>query len=361
METSTLIKEILNKPANHRKEPVIISGPCSAETEEQVMKTAHQLKKNGFNIYRAGIWKPRTRPNSFEGVGTVGLDWLSSVKKETGMLTATEVANVKHVYAALRAGIDILWVGARSTANPFAMQEIADAIQGVDIQVLVKNPINPDIELWIGAIERLRKAGITDIGAIHRGFSNYDKTLYRNFPHWQIPIELKRRMPELQLLCDPSHIAGNRTLLKDISQKALDLNYDGLMIEAHCDPDAAWSDPKQQVTPDELKDLIDHLILREIEPDGVSMHSLDDMRFEIDKYDNELLELIKKRMEVVKKIGEYKKQNNMTILQPDRWDTVLEKSKEKAQKGDLSLTFITRIYRAIHQESINKQTAIMNK
>lgn len=361
METATLQLEIERNQKDNRKTPTIIAGPCSAETEEQVLKTAHLLKNNGVSIFRAGIWKPRTRPGSFEGVGSKGLAWLAAVKQETGMKTATEVANVKHVYACLRAGVDILWIGARSAANPFAMQEIADAIQGVDIPVYVKNPINPDVELWIGAIERLQKAGITEIGAIHRGFSSYEKSIYRNQPHWQIPIELKRQMPEIPLLCDPSHISGNRKLLQSVSQQALDLNYDGLMIETHVDPDAAWSDAKQQITPDTLKSLIGSLVLRQIEPHGLSMQSLDEMRHLIDKYDDELLEVIKKRMSVVKEIGLYKKQNNMTILQPNRWDKVLQKSKEKAKKGGLSLNFITKIFRAIHQESINKQTSIMNK
>ena len=361
METITLRKDINGYANGHRLKPLLVAGPCSAETEEQVIKTAQQLRANGVTIFRAGIWKPRTRPNTFEGVGTEGLQWMASAKQETGLQTATEVANVKHVYAALRAGIDILWIGARSTANPFAMQEIAEAIKGVDIQVFVKNPINPDIDLWIGAIERLQVAGISDIGAIHRGFSSYDKSVYRNLPHWQIPIELKRQMPEIPLLCDPSHIAGNRNLLQSISQKAMDLNYDGLMIESHIDPDAAWSDARQQITPDELKSLTDNLILRQVEPKGLSLQSLEDMRFQIDIYDDELLELIKKRMEVVKRIGHYKKENNMTILQPNRWDNVLEKSKLKARNGGLSLNFITKIYRAIHQEAINKQTSIMKK
>jgi chorismate mutase len=361
MQTITLNKRINGKSNLQSTRPLIISGPCSAETEKQVLDTAHQLKRIGITIFRAGIWKPRTRPNSFEGVGTEGLQWLTRIKQETGMKTATEVANVKHVYAALRAGIDILWIGARSTANPFAMQEIAEAIKGVDIQVLVKNPVNPEIDLWIGAIERLIKAGISDLGAIHRGFSSYEKSIYRNLPHWQIPIELKRHMPEIPLLCDPSHIAGKRNLILEISQKAMDLNYDGLMIESHINPDAAWSDSQQQLKPEELRSLMDKLVIREVKPEGLSLQSLEELRCEIDKYDDELLNLIKKRMEVVNKIGIYKKQNNITILQPNRWDEILRKSKLKARDGGLSLNFITKIYKAIHQEAINKQTAIMNK
>jgi len=354
------IKKLLDWGINYEEKPLIISGPCSAETEEQVLRTAHELSQNGISIYRAGIWKPRTRPNSFEGVGSIGLGWLKKVKQETGMLISTEVANVKHVYEALKAGIDILWIGARTTANPFAVQEIADALEGIDIPVLIKNPVNPDVELWIGAIERFQKAGISRIGVIHRGFSSYEHSIYRNTPQWQIPIELKRRMPEVPIFCDPSHISGKRELLKEISQKALDLDFEGLMIESHINPDDAWSDAKQQLTPSDLNEMIKHLILRQAQPNGVSLNTLDDLRFKIDKYDQELLEIIENRMKAAQEIGVYKKENNMTILQAGRWDEILEKSIQAGKEHELSKEFISTVFKAIHQESINKQTAILN-
>ncbi len=295
--------------------PLIIAGPCSAETEEQVLQTARALKKNGIKIFRAGIWKPRTRPNAFEGVGSEGLKWLKTVKEETGMLTSTEVANVKHVYAALKNGIDIIWIGARTSANPFAVQDIADALRGVDIPVLVKNPVNPDAELWIGALERINNAGITKLGAIHRGFSTYDKTLFRNDPQWQITIELRRRIPNLPIINDPSHICGNRHLLYDVSQKAMDLNFDGLIIESHINPDKALSDAMQQITPDVLKDLIDRLILRESGEGHEVEMNLVELREQVDKLDDKLINLFDKRMKVVEEIGKHKKENNLTILQ----------------------------------------------
>lgn len=341
--------------------PLLIAGPCSAETEDQIIKSARELKKIGTNIFRAGIWKPRTRPNSFEGVGSIGLEWMQNVKKETGMLTTVEVANVKHVYEALRAGIDVLWIGARTTANPFAIQEIADALKGVDMPVFVKNPINPDVELWIGAIERLEKTGLKRIGAIHRGFSGYDHSIYRNPPQWQIPIELKRKLPDIPLICDPSHIGGKRELIQSISQKALDLNYDGLMIESHPDPDNAWSDAKQQVTPETLDIIIESLVVRQVNPKGVSLETLEDLRFKIDKLDNEILDIVQKRMQVSKLIGKYKKQNKMTILQPTRWKEIIEKNLIKGEKRDLSERFITKLLKALHEESIAKQTSIMNE
>jgi len=338
-----------------------MSGPCSAETEEQVMTTANALKKNGVNIYRAGIWKPRTRPGSFEGIGSEGLPWLQRVQKETGMLVATEVANVKHVYEALRAGVDILWIGARSSANPFAIQEIADALKGMDIPVFVKNPINPDADLWMGAIERLYDAGIKRIGAIHRGFSSYDKSIYRNNPLWQIPIDLKRKIPNIPIICDPSHIGGKRELLQSISQKAMDLNFEGLMIESHCDPDNAWSDAKQQITPQSLDVLLESLIIRTVQPEGISLNTLEDLRYRIDKIDNELMDLVQQRMGLSEDIGHYKKNNNMTILQQTRWEEILDKNIKKGEKRDLSPAFILKMFKAIHQESINKQTSIMNQ
>jgi chorismate mutase len=341
--------------------PLIIAGPCSAESEEQVLDTARQLKAMNVQIYRAGIWKPRTRPNSFEGVGSIGLEWLKLVQKEFGMKVSTEVANVKHVYEALRYGVDIIWIGARTSANPFAMQEIADALKGVDIPVFVKNPVNPDVDLWMGAIERIQGAGITRVGAIHRGFSTFDKTRYRNAPQWQLPIELRRKMPDIPMICDPSHIGGRRDILQEISQKALDLNYDGLIIETHCNPDKAWSDAKQQITPNELSKLLGKLVLRNVNTDNpVFLHTLEDLRQQIDKFDDELLTIIEERMKVAEKIGEYKKINNITILQPDRWQEILNKVLEKGKNRDLSDDFLIGLFKAIHQESINKQTRIMN-
>jgi len=341
--------------------PIIISGPCSAETEEPVMTTARSLSKNGITVFRAGIWKPRTRPGSFEGVGSFGLPWLKRVKKETGMYIAIEVANAMHVKEALEAGIDILWIGARTSANPFAMQEIADALIGADVPVLVKNPVNPDADLWVGAIERINKAGITRIGAIHRGFSSYDRSIYRNVPHWQIPIELRSQLPQIPIFCDPSHIAGRRELLQSISQKAMDLDFDGLMIETHCDPDNAWSDAKQQITPESLDIMLESLVIRKMNPEGVSLNTLEDLRFRIDKLDNELMDLVQRRMGLATDIGLYKKQNNMTILQQSRWEDILETNIKKGQKRDLSSGFIMKIFKAIHQESINKQTQVMNE
>lgn len=361
METNIKLKNFSEWNLINDSRPVIISGPCSAETKEQTLQTAVNLKQKGIHIFRAGIWKPRTRPNSFEGVGSIGLEWLKSVKKETGMLLATEVANVKHVYESLKAGIDILWIGARTTANPFAIQEIAEALKGMHIPVLVKNPVNPDIELWIGAIERMNKAGLTKIGAIHRGFSTYEKSIYRNIPQWQIPIELKTRIPGVPLFCDPSHISGNRDLLINISQKALDLNFDGLMIETHPNPDKAWSDSKQQITPDSLKKLINNLVIRREIPEGISLDTIEDIRYKIDQCDDELIEILEKRMNLVQSIGLYKKQNKMTILQSGRWETVLNKSIEKGEKKNLNKKFISNIFKSIHQESINKQTKIMNE
>jgi chorismate mutase len=340
--------------------PLVIAGPCSAESEEQVMDTARQLKDQGIEIFRAGIWKPRTRPNSFEGVGSIGLEWLKLVQKELGMKVSTEVANVKHVYESLRMGVDIIWIGARTSANPFAMQEIADALKGVDIPVFVKNPVNPDVDLWMGAIERIQGAGITRVGAIHRGFSTFDKTRYRNIPQWQLPIELRRKMPNLPMICDPSHIGGRRDILQEISQKALDLNYDGLIIETHCNPDKAWSDASQQITPAVLKQLLGNLVLRHREIDSVSLHSLEDLRTEIDNFDNKLIQILEQRMKVVEKIGAYKKAHNITILQPDRWQEILTKTLEKGKNVDLSDEFLAQIFKSIHQESINKQMKVMN-
>ncbi|MDA3890729.1 MAG: bifunctional 3-deoxy-7-phosphoheptulonate synthase/chorismate mutase type II [Salinivirgaceae bacterium] len=346
----------------HDLRPLVIAGPCSAESEEQVLDTARQLKDQGIEIFRAGIWKPRTRPNSFEGVGSIGLEWMRLVQQEVGMKVSTEVANVKHVYEALRMGVDIIWIGARTSANPFAMQEIADALKGVDIPVFVKNPVNPDVDLWMGAIERIQGAGITKVGAIHRGFSTFDKTRYRNIPQWQLPIELRRKMPGLPMIVDPSHIGGRRDILEEIAQKALDLNYDGLIIETHCNPDKAWSDASQQITPATLKTLLGNLVIRHREIEAnVNLDSLEDLRLQIDTFDNELLAILEKRMQVAEKIGEYKKTNNITILQPDRWQEILDKTLEKGKNVDLSDDFIAQIFKSIHQESINKQEKVMNE
>jgi chorismate mutase len=345
----------------NNKRPLIIAGPCSAESEEQVLHTARMISALGVPIFRAGIWKPRTRPNAFEGVGSLGLPWLQAVKKETGMLVATEVANVKHVTDALKYEMDIIWIGARTSANPFAVQEIADALKGVKMPVFVKNPVNPDVDLWIGAIERINQAGIEQIAAIHRGFSSYEKSIYRNAPHWQVPIELRRRIPELPIITDPSHICGSRDLIYDISQKAMDLNFDGLIIETHINPDKAWSDAKQQLTPEALKKVLDRLILRESDINEDLMLTLAELRDNIDKLDDKLINLIEERMKEVDKIGRYKKENNITILQNKRWDDMLRSRLILGNRKGLSDDFINKIFRAIHQESINKQTQIMNE
>jgi chorismate mutase len=343
------------------KRPIIMAGPCSAESEEQVLETARGVAKTEAKIFRAGIWKPRTRPNAFEGIGSVGLEWMQTVKKETGLLTATEVANVKHVEEALKYGIDILWIGARTSANPFAVQDIADSLRGVKIPVFIKNPVNPDVDLWIGAFERINNAGIQQMAAIHRGFSTYDKTIYRNAPHWQLPIELRRRIPELPIITDPSHIAGRRELLFDISQKAMDLNFDGLIIETHRNPDKALSDASQQVTPEALKVMLERLILRDPEVNEQLLLTLAQLRDQIDKLDDRLINLVDERMTVVEQIGTYKRDNNITILQNKRWDDMLRSRLVLGDKKGLSEDFISKMFRAIHQESINKQTIIMNE
>ncbi len=340
--------------------PVIIAGPCSAESEEQVMESARKLSAMGVKIFRAGIWKPRTRPSAFEGVGSTGLPWLKRVKEETGMLTATEVANVKHVYEALKYGVDIIWIGARTSANPFAVQEIADTLKGVDIPVMVKNPVNPDVELWIGAIERLYGAGIKRIVAIHRGFSVFAKSNYRNHPYWQIPIELKRRIPNLPVITDPSHICGNREGLLEISQKAMDLNFDGFIIESHPNPDKAWSDPKQQLVPEDLKIMLDKIIIRKTEVDNGLEMTIGELREKIDELDDQIIDIFEHRMQIADQIGQYKKDYNVAILQSKRWDSILNKRLDMGYKKGLSNEFITRIFRAIHQESINHQAKIMN-
>jgi chorismate mutase len=340
--------------------PLVIAGPCSAESEEQVLTTARALSAQGIKIFRAGVWKPRTRPNAFEGYGSLALPWLKKVKEETGMYVAIEVANVKHVYEALKWGIDILWIGARTTVNPFAVQEIADTLKGVDIPILIKNPVNPDMELWLGAIERIYNAGIRRIAVVHRGFSKYEKSDYRNHPQWQIPIELKRRMPDIPMITDPSHICGNRENLLEVSQRAMDLNFEGLIIETHPDPDRALSDAKQQITPAELQDLLGQLILRHSDVDGSMRVNLEELREEIDRFDDQLMNLLEKRMCVAEKIGEHKRLNNVTILQTKRWDEIITKRTDQGTLKGLSEEFVTKIFEAIHQESINHQTKVMN-
>ena len=345
-------------PGVDAKRPMVIAGPCSAETEEQVMDTAKQLAANGIKIMRAGIWKPRTKPGGFEGIGSEGLVWLKKVKKETGMYVSTEVATQKHVYEALKYGVDMLWIGARTTANPFAVQEIAEALQGVDIPVLVKNPVNPDLELWIGALERLSKVGLTKLGAIHRGFSSFDKTIYRNIPQWHIPIELKRRYPNLPIICDPSHIGGKRDLIQPLSQQAMDLSFEGLIIETHCNPECAWSDAAQQVTPDRLKEILANLIIR----DGKqSTEDLSDLRQQIDTLDDQLLELLSKRMRISGEIGTFKKEHDMAIIQTDRYDEILTKRINQAADMKMNPEFMRVVLEAIHEESVRVQLDILNK
>lgn len=358
MEATTKIREVLGLTLSS---PLIIAGPCSAETEEQVLSTARQIAKHKrASIFRAGIWKPRTRPGQFEGIGSIGLEWLKKVKAETGLPTAVEVANVKHVYEALRMGIDFLWIGARTTVNPFSVQEIADALKGVNVPVLVKNPVNADLDLWIGAIERIQKAGITKIGAIHRGFSSADKSQYRNKPMWELPIELKRRMPEIPMICDPSHICGNRELLFNVSQNAIDLDYEGLMIETHCDPSVALSDAKQQVTPDELDQILDKIVVRlsNVE-DRKFLSSLEDFRDRIDELDHKLITLLASRMEIARSIGEYKKKNGVTILQNSRWSEIVANRTKQGTDKQLTGEFVMKIFESIHQESIHHQKQVM--
>ncbi len=345
------------------KKPIIIAGPCSAETEEQVMTCAKALSNdNRVSVFRAGIWKPRTRPGSYEGIGNTGLQWLQQVKQETGLKTATEVATAKHISVALKHDLDVLWIGARTSGNPFSMQEIAEALTGVDVTVLIKNPVNPDLELWIGAVERIRKAGIQNIGVIHRGFSSYEKIRYKNQPLWQLPIEMKRRLPDVPIFCDPSHISGNRSYLLEISQKAMDLDYDGLMIEVHPTPDCALSDAKQQITPRQLTELLDQLILRNPNSSDVNfIHVLEELRSKVNNYDEKIVELLGLRMEIAKEIGRYKKENNITILQKSRWDEIIVHAEQKAAQYGMSKEFIDTVFNAIHIESINNQNAIMNE
>jgi len=344
--------------------PIIISGPCSAETEEQVMKTCTQLANyTNVSVLRAGIWKPRTRPNSFEGIGSPALKWIKKAGVATGLPVTVEVANVKHVYEALRMGIDILWIGARTTVNPFAVQEIADALRGVDIPVLVKNPINPDLKLWIGALERLNQAGISKLGAIHRGFSTYNDKKYRNTPRWEIPIELMRLVKGMPFICDPSHICGRRDTLQEVSQKALDLNFDGLMIESHITPHKALSDAKQQVTPKRCGELLDSLVLRKTtttDSDPVFLHSLAGLREVINELDHKLIDMLAERMKVAQRIGEVKRENNITILQAARWAEIIKSRMAYGNAQNLTDDFVANVYHEIHKESIRHQTKVMN-
>lgn len=338
--------------------PVVIAGPCSAESEEQVMTTARGLAAKGVKMFRAGIWKPRTKPGGFEGVGAVGLPWLKRVKEETGMYIAIEVATRDHVMEALEAGVDILWIGARTTVNPFAVQEIADALEGVDIPVFIKNPVNPDLELWIGAIERIYRAGIRRIAAIHRGFSSYDKKIYRNLPLWHIPIELRRRYPALPIFCDPSHIGGKRELIAPICQQAMDLSFDGLLVESHCEPDVALSDASQQITPDVLDYVLNLLVIRDTTQ---TTENLTELRRQIDQIDESLLELLAKRMRVSREIGVYKKEHNMPILQTPRYSEIMEKRSLSGLSLELDKEFVRTLLRDIHEESVRQQVIVMNE
>ncbi|MDQ3844735.1 MAG: chorismate mutase [Bacteroidota bacterium] len=356
METVTKEKvlEIWNK------RPLIISGPCSAETESQVLGTATRLAQTGkVDMLRAGIWKPRTRPGSFEGIGTKGLPWLQRAKAATGLPVTVEVATGKQVEDALHFDVDVLWIGARTTVNPFSVQEVADALRGVDVPVLIKNPINPDLELWTGAVERVAKAGIKQIGLIHRGFSSYGNTEYRNAPMWHLAIEMKRRNPDMLLINDPSHICGRCDILLDTAQQAIDLDFDGLMIETHIDPDKAWSDAKQQITPEQLGELLGQIIWRKEDINNEELHSvMEKLRQQINHLDDELMHLLGQRMKIAEKIGQYKKENNITILQTKRWNEILERAYKKGEKFGLSKEFITKYFDAVHMESISHQNKV---
>jgi len=354
----TMHFESILLPGVDAKRPIVIAGPCSAETEEQVLNTAKQLADRDIKLFRAGIWKPRTRPGAFEGIGTVGLTWLQRVKEEYGMYTATEIATPKHVEECLKYGVDMLWIGARTSVNPFAVQDIADALKGTNIPVLIKNPVNPDLDLWIGCIERLYLAGVRKLGVIHRGFSSADKKIYRNLPQWHIPIELRRRYPDLPMFCDPSHIGGKRELISSISQQAMDLNFDGLMIESHCNPDAAWSDKDQQVTPDILDYILSLLVIREGKQ---TTESLTELRKQIDEIDDQLLEVLAKRMRVSREIGTYKKEHNMQILQTQRYSEILEGRIDQAVKFGIDGNCMKKILESIHEESVRQQMKVMNQ
>ena len=355
----------LSTPSNwpiHFNKPLIIAGPCSAESEEQMLATGNALKSHQNILFRAGVWKPRTRPNNFEGIGRIGLTWLKIVKEETGLATTTEVANAFHVEEALKQDVDVLWIGARTTVNPFAVQEIANALKGVDIPLMIKNPLNPEVNLWVGAIERFADAGLTKLAAIHRGFFAYNNTKYRNIPQWQLAIELRRRVPGIPMICDPSHIAGKSSLIYEVSQKAIDMNYDGLMIETHINPEKALSDNNQQVTPKQLNEILGKLVVRQAKiEDPVFKSSLDQLRIEIDDLDYELLDVLKRRMNVAEKIGIHKKENKVTILQSNRWEDLLKTRIQHGVDNGLTEEFMNKVLKAIHQESINRQTKVMNK
>lgn len=342
--------------------PLVIAGPCSAETEEQVLEIARELKNSDVSIFRAGIWKPRTRPGGFEGVGEIGLKWLKKAKEETGLLMAVEVANAQHVKLALEYDIDVLWIGARTTVNPFAVQEIADALQNTDKIVLLKNPVNPDLSLWLGGLERLYNAGIKKLGVIHRGFSTYEKTKYRNNPEWQIAIELQSKFPDLPLICDPSHITGRRDMIQEVSQQALDLNYDGLIIETHCNPDKAWSDAPQQITPTTLKQLFVDLKVRKESDDADDYNQkLAGLRTQIDELDAKLINVLAKRMKIADAIGQLKKERNVAVLQSNRWNEVLGRMILDGEEKGLSEEFVLKLFKAIHQESISHQEKVFKK
>lgn len=349
--------EKLRLPSDNER-PLVIAGPCSAETEEQVMNTARQLAAKGCRMFRAGVWKPRTKPGGFEGNGEMALPWMRRVKEETGMLIATEVATPEHVELALKYDMDILWVGARTSANPFAMQALADSLRGTDVPVLVKNPVNPDLELWIGALERINQAGIKRLAAIHRGFSSYDKKIYRNLPMWQIPIELHRRIPELPVFCDPSHIGGTRELVAPLCQQAMDLGFEGLIVESHIEPDKAWSDAKQQVTPDVLDYILSLLVVRD---ETVTTEGIAQLRKQIDELDNQLMDLLAKRMRVCREIGQYKKEHNMTVLQTGRYNEILDKRGAQGSLCGMAPDFVKKVFEEIHEESVRQQMEIINK
>jgi chorismate mutase len=360
MQATQTMKEIVQQ--KWTKRPLIISGPCSAETEEQVVETVQRIAATGkVDMIRAGIWKPRTRPGSFEGIGVKGLPWLLRAKKLTGLPTMVEVATGKQVDDAINFEVDVLWIGARTTVNPFSVQEVADALRGTDVPVMIKNPINPDLELWTGAVERVAKSGVKQIGLIHRGFSSYGNTEYRNAPMWHLAIEMKRRYPDLLFINDPSHICGRRDILHEVAQKAIDLDYDGLMIESHMDPDHAWSDAKQQVTPEKLAELLDSIVWRREDVNSEEYHAaLEKLRQQINHLDDELMQILGQRMKISEKIGEYKKNNNITILQTNRWNEILQRAVQKGESLGLSKEFITKYFDAMHMESINHQNKIMN-
>ncbi len=350
--------EKLALPGIDEKRPLVIAGPCSAETEEQVMCTAKQLAERGIKIFRAGIWKPRTKPGGFEGHGEKALPWMQAVRQETGMLISTEVATPEHVEASLKAGVDLLWVGARTTANPFAVQALADSLKGVDIPVLVKNPVNPDLELWIGALLRINGAGIKRLGAIHRGFSSIDQKLYRNTPMWHIPIELHRKYPNIPIVCDPSHIGGRRDLIAPLCQQAMDMGFEGLIVESHCNPAEAWSDAKQQVIPEVLEFILDKLVVR----NNVEMtESLSSLRHQIDQMDEQLMDLFTKRMRISGEIARYKKDHNMAVVQTNRYSEILNKRCAHGALCGMSPEFIRKVFEAIHEESVRQQMEIINK